>query len=114
MSPEPWLWMKQSTVAAALAWQQGSGSTWVMLWPLVLIFAVFYFLLIRPQQSRQKKWQEMLGALKTGDRIVTGGGIRGTIMSIKEDALIVRVAPDNLKLEVMRSSVVTVTTADEK
>jgi preprotein translocase subunit YajC len=55
----------------------------------------------------------MLSELKTGDKVVTSGGLRGTIFSIKEDALILRVPPDNLKLEVTRGSIVTVTTQDE-
>jgi preprotein translocase subunit YajC len=77
------------------------------------MFAVFYFLLILPQQRRQKKWQAMLSELKTGDKVVTSGGLRGTIFSIKEDALVLRVPPDNLKLEVTRGSIVTVTTQEE-
>ena len=52
-----------------------------------------------PQQRKQKKWQAMLSELKNGDRIVTSGGLRGTIVSIKDDALVLRVPPDNLKLE---------------
>ena len=95
-------------------WLQGSsGSGLLTLAPLLFIFAIFYFLLILPQQRRQKKWQAMLGELKAGDRVVTSGGLRGTIMSIKDDALILRVPPDNLKLEVSRGSIVTVTTAEE-
>ena len=82
--------------------------------PLILIFGVFYFLLIMPQQRRQKKWQAMLGELKTGDRITTSGGLRGTIMSLKDDSIILRVPPDNLKLEVTRGSVVSVTTEEGK
>mgnify|MGYP003941407825 CR=1 FL=1 len=81
--------------------------------PLIFIFAIFYFLLIRPQQTRQKKWQAMLGELKTGDRVVTSGGLRGSIMSMKDDSLVLRVPPDNLKLEVTRASIVTVTKPDE-
>lgn|SRR5512143_1008920 len=102
-------------MATYAVWLQNSsgGSSLVMLAPLLLIFAVFYFLLILPQQKRQKKWQAMLGELKTGDRVVTSGGLRGTIMSIKDDALVLRVPPDNLKLEVSRASIVTVTTAEE-
>jgi preprotein translocase subunit YajC len=84
-----------------------------LLLPVLGMFAVFYFLLILPQQRRQKKWQAMLSELKTGDKVVTSGGLRGTIFSIKEDALILRVPPDNLKLEVTRGSIVTVTTQDE-
>jgi len=84
-----------------------------LLLPVLGMFAVFYFLLILPQQRRQKKWQAMLSELKTGDKVVTSGGLRGTIFSIKDDALILRVPPDNLKLEVTRGSIVTVTTQDE-
>ena len=69
--------------------------------------------MIRPQQRRQKQWQEMLGSIKTGDRITTAGGIRGTILSIKDDVIIIRVAPDNLKLEVAKSAIATVTTQEE-
>jgi preprotein translocase subunit YajC len=83
-----------------------------MLLPLLLI-PVLYFLMIRPQQRRQKQWQEMLGSIKTGDRITTAGGIRGTILSIKDDVIIIRVAPDNLKLEVAKSAIATVTTQEE-
>jgi preprotein translocase subunit YajC len=96
-----------------LALQVGGGSSVALLVPVVGMFAVFYFLLILPQQRRQKKWQAMLAELKTGDKVVTSGGLRGTIFSIKDDALVLRVPPDNLKLEVSRGSIVTVTTQDE-
>ena len=66
--------------------------------------------MIRPQQRRQKQWQEMLGSIKTGDRVTTAGGIRGTILSIKDDVIVIRVAPDNLKLEVAKSAIASVTT----
>jgi preprotein translocase subunit YajC len=71
---------------------------------------VLYFLMIRPQQRRQKQWQEMLGSIKTGDRVTTAGGIRGTIISIKDDVIVIRVAPDNIKLEVAKSAIASVTT----
>ena len=67
---------------------------------------VFYFLLILPNQRRQKKQQEMLAALKSGDRVVTSGGIRGTIVGIKDDFLLLRVPPEQVKLEILRSAVV--------
>src|SRR5207302_5138855 len=98
---------------SALALQSGGTPSWIGIAPLLFIFAIFYFLLIMPQQRRQKKWQAMLGELKTGDKITTSGGLRGTIMSLKDDSLILRVPPDNLKLEVSRGSVVSVTTAEE-
>jgi preprotein translocase subunit YajC len=81
--------------------------------PLLLIIVVFYFLLIRPQQGRQKKWQQMLGSLKPGDRITTTGGIRGVILSIKDDVIQMRIPPDNLRIEVVKSAVASVTTPDE-
>jgi preprotein translocase subunit YajC len=93
--------------------QMPSGMGLLQLAPLIFIFAIFYFLLIMPQQRKQKKWQAMLSELKNGDKIVTSGGLRGTIISLKEDALTLRVPPDNLKLEVTRASVVSVTTAED-
>lgn len=85
------------------------GSSIPMLLPLLLI-PVLYFVMIRPQQKRQKQWQEMLSSLKTGDRVTTAGGIRGIILSIKDDAIVIRVAPDNLKLEVAKNAIASVTT----
>ena len=96
-----------------LALQIGGGSSAALLLPVVGMFAVFYFLLILPQQRRQKKWQAMLSELKTGDRVVTSGGLRGTIIALRDDYIQLRVPPDNLKLEVSRGSIVTVTTAEE-
>src|SRR6201993_4804467 len=90
----------------------GSGS-WLGFAPLIFIFAIFYFLLIMPQQRRQKKWQQMLGQLKTGDKVVTSGGLRGTIISLKDDYVQLRVPPDNLRVEVTRASVVSVSSPEE-
>jgi preprotein translocase subunit YajC len=89
----------------------GAGGLGMML-PILLFIPVLYFLMIRPQQKRQKQWQEMLASIKTGDRITTAGGIRGIIMSIKDDSYIIRVAPDNLKLEVAKTAIASVTTQD--
>ena len=80
--------------------------------PLLLLVPLMYFVMIRPQQKRQKQWQEMLGSIKTGDRVTTAGGIRGVILSIKDDAIIIRVAPDNIKLEVAKSAIASVTTQE--
>lgn len=84
----------------------------MMLLPLLLI-PLLYFVMIRPQQKRQKQWQEMLGSIKTGDRVTTAGGLRGTILSIKDDAVILRIAPDNLKVEVAKNAIASVTTQEE-
>jgi preprotein translocase subunit YajC len=91
----------------------GGGMGWLGIAPLIFIFAIFYFLLIMPQQRRQKKWQAMLSDLKTGDKVVTSGGLRGTIVALKDDFVHLRVPPDNLRMEVTRSSVVSVETPTE-
>ena len=81
--------------------------------PLLLVmFAAMYFLLIAPNQKKQKKWQSQLAALKPGDRVTTTGGLRGTIVSIKDDSLIVRTLPDGVKLEMVKSAVAAVTTEE--
>jgi len=109
-----WSGMLSGMTGGLAFWLQLPGGTSLLgLAPLLFIFAIFYFLLIMPQQKKQKKWQAMLSELKNGDRIVTSGGLRGTIISLKDDALILRVPPDNLKLEISRASVVSVTTAEE-
>jgi preprotein translocase subunit YajC len=88
----------------------GANGLTVLL-PLLLI-PLLYLLLIRPQQRRQMQWQSMLAQIKTGDRVTTAGGIRGVILSIKEDSIVIRVAPDNLKLEVAKSAIASVTTQE--
>lgn len=89
----------------------GGGGSLTML-PLLLLIPLMYFIMIRPQQKRQKQWQQMLGGIKAGDRITTAGGIRGIIISIKDDAVIIRVAPDNLKLEIAKTAIASVTTQE--
>ena len=100
------------SVAISLAIFAGApagGSSLPMLLPLLLI-PVLYFMMIRPQQKRQKQWQQMLSDIKTGDRITTAGGIRGVIVSIKDDGIVIRVAPDGIKLEVAKNAIASVTT----
>jgi preprotein translocase subunit YajC len=87
-------------------WQSDGGAGSLMgLLPIVAIFAVFYFLLILPNQKRQKKLQQLISNLKNGDRVITSAGIHGTIISLKDDYIVLRVPPDQLKLEVLRSTV---------
>ncbi len=105
--------MENYVLAAFLQAKDSGGALGWGLLPLILIFAIFYFLLIMPQQRRQKKWQHMLGELKAGDKVVTSGGIRGTIISLRDDALQLRVPPDNLRLEVSRSAVVSLANPEE-
>jgi preprotein translocase subunit YajC len=82
----------------------GGGSILGALAPFLLIFAVFYFLIIVPQRRRQKALQEMIAALKAGDRIVTSGGIIATVTAVRERSLLVRTADKSI-LEVTRASV---------
>ena len=79
----------------------------------ILFFVVLYFLMIAPNQRKQKKWQEMLGQLKTGDRVTTNGGIRGTVLTVKDDLVVLRVQPDGVKLEFVKSAIASMTTPDE-
>ena len=76
----------------------------------ILFFVVLYFLMIAPNQKKQKKWQQMLAELKSGDRVTTNGGIRGTILTVKDDVVVLRVQPDNIKLEFVKSAIAAVTT----
>jgi len=73
--------------------------------PFVLIAIVFYFLLFMPMQKQKKRQQEMLENLKSGDSVVTTGGIVGTITSVDSETITLRVKPDNLKLQFSRSAV---------
>ena len=77
---------------------------------LILMFVAMYFLLIAPNQRKQKQWQQMLSNLKPGDKVTTNGGIRGTIITVKDDVLVVKCAPDNVKLEMVKSAIAAVTT----
>lgn len=97
-----------TNLALLAASPTGGGSGLTML-PLLLFIPLMYFVMIRPQQKRQKQWQQMLSNIKAGDRITTSGGIRGIILSLKDDTVIIRVAPDNLKLEVAKSAIASVT-----
>jgi len=74
--------------------------------PILLIFGIFYFLLFMPMQRQKKQQQKMLAALQSGQTVLTSGGIVGTIVKIEEgDTLVLRVKPDNIKLQVARSAV---------
>src|SRR5215469_5648877 len=79
----------------------------------ILFFVVLYFLMIVPNQRKQKKWQEMLGQIKSGDRVTTNGGIRGTILTVKDDAVVLRVQPDGVKLEFVKTAIAAVTTDEQ-
>ena len=93
---------------------EAQGSNMLMQFaPFVIIIAIFYFLIIRPQNKKRKETEKMLSALKKGDKIVTIGGLYGTIQSVKESTVIVKV-DDNVKLEFSRSSISSVITASKE
>lgn len=86
--------------------QQGDGgggitSTLIM---FGLIFLIFYFMIIRPQQKRQKERQKMLDAIKKGDKVITAGGVHGTVVGVEDRTILVQIA-DNVKVKVERGSV---------
>lgn len=95
-------------LAMAGASDGGGGNIFAALLPFLLMFAVLYFLLIRPQQKRQKQHQAVLESLKKGDRVITNSGIFGTIVNFndKNKSVVLRVGEnEQIKLEVLRSSI---------
>jgi preprotein translocase subunit YajC len=83
--------------------------------PILLIFGIFYFLLFLPMQRQKKKTQVMLSSLQNGQVVLTSGGIVGTIIAIgDDDTLVLRVKPDNIKLQVARSAVSNLVTGEGK
>jgi preprotein translocase subunit YajC len=106
-------------VVLSLFLQQQSGASplasLAQFLPIILIFAIFYFLLFLPMQRQRKQQQKMLSGLQNGQNVVTSGGIVGTVVSIADDdTLIIRVKPDGTKLQVTRSAVSNVLSAEGK
>ncbi len=81
--------------------------------PVVLMIAIFYFLVFRPMQRQQKNQKEMVKSLQNGQTVLTSGGIIGTIVAVNDDTLILRVKPDNLKLQVSRTAVTSLIASDD-
>jgi preprotein translocase subunit YajC len=94
--------------------QQSSPNSLVGFVPILLIFAIFYFLLFLPMQRQKKQQKKMLEELQNGNVVLTSGGIVGTIVSIDGDTLVLRVKPDNIKLQVARSAVSNLIPAEGK
>ena len=94
-----------------LLFQAGGGFGFLI--PMLLVFGVFYLLLIRPQQKRQRQLQSQIADLKAGDKVVTTGGIIGTITTVKETSFLVRSA-DKTILEIARSAVAGIDTEEKK
>ena len=80
--------------------------------PIIVVFVIFYFLLIRPQQIQQKKRSEMLASLKKGDRVISIGGIYGMIKEIKDDIVVLRIA-DNVNIKIVRAGIDRILTDEE-
>ena len=103
--------MTDSTVLAAFLAQAG-GATGILGSPLLLmvvVMGIFYVLLILPQQKQQKKVRQMRAALKNGDKVITTGGIYGTVVGVEDDAVQVRIA-DQVKVKVARAAIASVET----
>jgi len=84
--------------------EQAQGGGFSIFIPLILMFLIFYFLLIRPQQKKVKQHKEMLASLRKGDRVVTAGGIHGTITSISDNTVTLEIAP-KVKIKVQKGSI---------
>ena len=92
--------------AFAQAASSGGGSSFlIQIAPLILIFAVFYFLLIRPQQKKMKDHKAMVAALTKGDKVVTAGGLMGTIFKIEDDKIATIEIAENVRVKVVRSTI---------
>ena len=74
------------------------------LMPIIFIFGIFYFLLIRPQQKKQKEHEKMITSLKKNDEVVTNGGIHGTVVNVKDDTLTVKI-DENVKVEINKNAI---------
>jgi preprotein translocase subunit YajC len=86
----------------------GEGGGFAAFVPLILMFAIFYFLLIRPQQKKAKQHREVLGALKKGDRVISSGGLHGMITGLTDDVVTMEIAP-KVRVKVSRGSISSVT-----
>jgi len=91
-------------ISNAYAQQAAPQGSLIDLWPLVVIFIAFYFLLIRPQQKKQKAHNEMVSGLRVGDEVMTAGGILGRITGVSDHYAVVQIS-DNTEIKVQKSSV---------
>lgn len=100
------------SLAYAMGQQGGTGGSsggFGAFLPLILMFAIFYFLLIRPQQKKAKQHKQLLSAIKKGDRVVTSGGLHGLVTGITEDVVTIEIAP-KVRVKIARGSISGVTT----
>ena len=89
----------------AYAQAAGAGSAFASFVPLILIFAIMYFLLIRPQQKKLKEHKAMVEALRRGDQVMTQGGILGKVVKVNDDGILEVEIADGVKVKVLRSSI---------
>jgi preprotein translocase subunit YajC len=82
--------------------------------PIVLMIAIFYFLVFMPMRRQQKNQKQMVKSLQNGQTVLTSGGIIGTIVAVNDDTLVLRIKPDNLKLQIARNAVTSVVTSDDQ
>ena len=100
-----------SLQAQPAARPQGSFITAMI--PFILVFVIFYFLLIRPQRMNQKKHQETVELLKSGDKVITAGGIHGTVMGVQKDRIELKIAA-NVKVDIAKNSIAVILTPKQK
>ncbi len=94
-----------SSIIYILAFAEGGSSPAILQFvPLLLVIAIFYFLLIAPMRKRQKALQQLIDGLNKGDRVITNGGLYGTVVSVQEKAVLLKIA-DNVKVKVTKSSI---------
>lgn len=91
----------------------GAGGAFASFVPLILIFAIMYFLLIRPQQKKLKDHKAMVGALRRGDQVITQGGIIGKVSKVKEDGELEVEIAEGVRVRIVRSTIATVLTKTE-
>lgn len=84
--------------------QQGQGNPLGFMFPMIILFAILYFMLIRPQQRREKERKALINSVKSGDRVLFSGGILGTVTNVKENTLLIKIS-DNVKIEAARGAV---------
>ncbi len=106
MLPTPLVFLQAAAAASPSSFLTG-------ILPIVLMIAIFYFLVFMPMRRQQRNTKEMIKALQSGQTVVTSGGIVGTIVAVNDDTLILRIKPDNLKLQVARSAVTSVVPSDD-
>ena len=89
----------------AYAAQSGTGPSGLSAFmPIIILFVIFYFILIRPQQKKQKELQRMIEALRKGDKVLTNGGIFGTVVGFKDNVLVLKIA-DEVKVEILKTAI---------